>query len=61
MIDREVGKAFAMEGGTIIPRKGLTELRKLLDQGGDAEVKLILDGQLRACCGRPRIASSATS
>ena len=46
MIDREVGKAFAMEGGTIIPRKGLTELRKLLDQGGDAEVKLMLDGQL---------------
>lgn len=45
MIDRVV-PGFAMEGGTIIPRKGLTELRKLLDQGGDAEVKLIIDGQL---------------
>jgi len=45
MIDR-VAPGFAMEGGTIIPRKGLTELRKLLDQGGDAEVKLMLDGQL---------------
>jgi DNA polymerase-3 subunit beta len=45
MIDRTV-PGFAMEGGTIIPRKGLTELRKLLDQGGDAEVKLLLDGQL---------------
>jgi DNA polymerase III subunit beta len=45
MIDRTV-PGFAMEGGTIIPRKGLTELRKLLDQDGDAEVKLLLDGQL---------------
>ena len=45
MIDRVV-PGFAMEGGTIIPRKGLTELRKLLDQGGDSEVKLLLDGQL---------------
>ena len=45
MIDRST-PGFAMEGGTIIPRKGLTELRKLLDQGGDAEVKLMLDGQL---------------
>jgi DNA polymerase III subunit beta len=45
MIDRVV-PGFAMEGGTIIPRKGLTELRKLLDQGGESEVKLLLDGQL---------------
>jgi DNA polymerase-3 subunit beta len=45
MIDRNV-PGFAMEGGTIIPRKGLTELRKLLDQGGESEVKLLLDGQL---------------
>src|SRR5271154_20966 len=45
MIDRTV-PGFAMEGGTIIPRKGLNELRKLLDQGGEAEVKLLLDGQL---------------
>jgi DNA polymerase-3 subunit beta len=45
MIDRTV-PGFAMEGGTIIPRKGLTELRKLLDAGGESEVKLLLDGQL---------------
>src|SRR5262249_46847277 len=45
LIDRTV-PGFSMEGGTIIPRKGLTELRKLLDQGGDAEVKLALDGQI---------------
>ncbi len=45
MIDRVI-PGFAMEGGTIIPRKGLTELRKLLDQSGDSEVKLMLDGQL---------------
>ncbi len=45
MIEREVA-GYRMEGGAIIPRKGLTELRKLLDQGGDAEVKLSIDGQL---------------
>ena len=45
MIDRTV-PGFAMQGGAIIPRKGLAELRKLLDQAGDAEVKLLLDGQL---------------
>ncbi len=45
MIDRAVPD-FGMEGGAILPRKGLTELRKLLDQGGDAEVKLVLSGQL---------------
>lgn len=45
LIRREV-KGFSMQGGAIIPRKGLGELRKLLDQEGDAEVKLALDGQL---------------
>ncbi len=45
MIEREV-PGFRMETGAIIPRKGLMELRKLLDQGGDAEVKLSIDGQL---------------
>jgi len=45
MIDREV-PGFAMQGGAIIPRKGLAELRKLLDQAGDAEVELAIDGQL---------------
>ncbi len=45
MIRREV-KGLSMPGGVIIPRKGVGELRKLLDQPGDAEVKLTLDGQL---------------
>ena len=45
MIEREV-PGFRMEGGAIIPRKGLSELRKILDQGGDAEVRLALEGQL---------------
>jgi DNA polymerase III subunit beta len=45
MIDRAV-PGFSMEGGAILPRKGLAELRKLLDAGGDGEVKLVLDGQL---------------
>jgi DNA polymerase III subunit beta len=45
MIEREV-KDFAMQGNAIIPRKGLAELRKLLDQEGEEEVRLMLDGQL---------------
>jgi len=45
MIDREV-PGFSMQGGAIIPRKGLSELRKLLDQAGDGEVDLTIDGQL---------------
>jgi len=45
MIEREVA-GFRMEGGAIIPRKGLAELRKILDQGGDPEVRLSLEGQL---------------
>lgn len=45
LIDREVA-GFAMEGGVIIPRKGLGELRKLLDHGGEAEVNLVINGQL---------------
>jgi DNA polymerase-3 subunit beta len=44
-IDREVA-GFTMQGGAIIPRKGMAELRKLLDQAGDAEVELALDGSL---------------
>jgi DNA polymerase III subunit beta len=35
-----------MEGSAIIPRKGLAELRKLLDQEGEEQVQLMLDGQL---------------
>jgi DNA polymerase-3 subunit beta len=45
LIDREVG-GFSMQGGAIIPRKGMAELRKLLDQAGDGEVELALDGAL---------------
>ncbi len=45
LVDREVA-GFTMQGGSIIPRKGLTELRKLLDQAGDADTELVLDGQL---------------
>ncbi|MGD0290521.1 MAG: DNA polymerase III subunit beta [Candidatus Binataceae bacterium] len=45
MVDREVA-GFAMQGGAIIPRKGMAELRKLLDQAGDGEVELALDGSL---------------
>ena len=45
MADRE-SSGFNMQGGAIIPRKGLAELRKLLDQAGDADVELSLDGQL---------------
>ncbi len=45
MIEREV-RDFAMQGNAIIPRKGLAELRKLLDQEGEEEVRLMLDGQL---------------
>ena len=45
MIEREV-PGFKMETGAIIPRKGLSELRKILDVGGDAEVRLSLEGQL---------------
>jgi DNA polymerase-3 subunit beta len=45
MVEREAAN-FKMEGGAIVPRKGLQELRKLLDQQGEEEVKLSLDGQL---------------
>src|SRR5579863_5800347 len=45
MIEREV-KGFKMDGGAIIPRKGVAELRKILDQSGDGEVSLAIDGQL---------------
>jgi len=44
MIEREV-PGFRMEAGAFIPRKGLAELRKILE-GGDAEVRLSLEGQL---------------
>jgi DNA polymerase III subunit beta len=45
VIDREAS-GFSMAGGVIIPRKGLVELRKLLDQAGENEAQLVIDGQL---------------
>jgi DNA polymerase-3 subunit beta len=45
LIDREAAD-FSLSAGAIIPRKGLAELRKLLDQAGDNEAQLMLDGQL---------------
>ena len=45
MIRREV-KDFSTQAGVIIPRKGVGELRKLLDLEGDAETRLTFDGQL---------------
>ena len=45
MIEREAA-GFKIDSGVIIPRKGLQELRKLLDQTGEEETKLSIDGQL---------------
>lgn len=45
MVDRET-EEFSMEGGAIIPRKGLAELRKLLDHNDEATVRLVIDGRL---------------
>ena len=45
MIERDAA-GFKIDSGVIIPRKGLQELRKLLDQTGEDETKLSIDGQL---------------
>jgi DNA polymerase-3 subunit beta len=45
MVERPV-EGFKLDGGAIIPRKGLQELRKLLDQPSDEKATLSLDGQL---------------
>ncbi len=45
LVDREAG-GFAMEGGVIIPRKGLAELRKLLDEPGEDVAHLVIERQL---------------
>jgi DNA polymerase-3 subunit beta len=45
IIDREA-TGFSMENGVIIPRKGLAELRKLLDQTNENEAQLVVNGQL---------------
>jgi DNA polymerase-3 subunit beta len=45
MIDREVG-GFSMQSGVIIPRKGLIELRRLLDRTEEGDVHLQIDNQI---------------
>jgi DNA polymerase-3 subunit beta len=45
MVERQVA-SFQLASGAIIPRKGLAELRKLLEQDGDADASLTIDGQL---------------
>lgn len=37
LIERELSGDFGLKGGVIIPRKGLMELRRLLDEAPDAE------------------------
>jgi DNA polymerase III subunit beta len=45
LIDRQVA-GFSMTSGVIIPRKGLAELRKLLEHAGENEAQLVIDAQL---------------
>ncbi len=45
MADRAV-EGFTMEGGAILPRKGLNELKKLLEQPGESLVRLVLEGSV---------------
>ncbi|MHB8876952.1 MAG: DNA polymerase III subunit beta [Myxococcaceae bacterium] len=40
LIERELAGDFKLKGGVIIPRKGLYELKRLLDEAPDAEVQL---------------------
>jgi DNA polymerase-3 subunit beta len=45
LIERDAD-GFKIEHGVIVPRKGLQELRKLLEQSGEDDTKLGIDGQL---------------
>jgi len=45
MIDRPA-PGFLMQGGAILPRKGLAELRRLLDNDGESAVVLAVEAQL---------------
>jgi len=45
LVERDT-EGFKIEHGVIIPRKGLQELRKLLEQSGEDDTKLSIDGQL---------------
>jgi DNA polymerase-3 subunit beta len=40
LIERDFAGDFKLKGGVIIPRKGLYELKRLLDEAPDAEVQL---------------------
>jgi DNA polymerase-3 subunit beta len=40
LVEREIAGDFKLKGGVIIPRKGLYELRRLLDEAPDAECSL---------------------
>jgi DNA polymerase III subunit beta len=40
LIERELPGEFKLKGGVIIPRKGLLELKRLLDEAPDAECQL---------------------
>ncbi len=40
MIERELAGDFKLKGGVIVPRKGLFELKRLLDEAPDAECQL---------------------
>jgi DNA polymerase III subunit beta len=45
LIDRPAA-GFSMQGGAILPRKGLNELRRLLDSGAEGDTTLCVDPQL---------------
>jgi DNA polymerase III subunit beta len=45
LVERDA-EGFKIEHGVIVPRKGLQELRKLLEQSGEDDTKLSIDGQL---------------
>jgi DNA polymerase-3 subunit beta len=45
LIDRPA-PGFSMQGGAILPRKGLNELRRLLDSGVEGDVVLSVESQL---------------
>ena len=45
LVEREAD-GFKIEHGVIVPRKGLQELRKLLEQSGEDDTRLSIDGQL---------------
>jgi DNA polymerase III subunit beta len=45
LIDRPA-PGFTMQGGAILPRKGLNELRRLLDAGAEGNIMLSIEAQL---------------